>query len=182
MVHCSSSSQLLLTLHFLETSLSTRPSLALLLVDSISAFYWLDRSEGGASIAKQEEKLSKCSNLLARLLRYRWSGGSWGPLAGSWHVCLVLSKAERSASAAPPQRRLLAASGLPDLGCAQREQTGERQTFQGRFPSVPSSLLSFPGTTESRRLLRATPSGGTPPDLPLPPTLPGPIFVAHGNG
>uniref|UniRef100_A0A673AQ30 RecA family profile 1 domain-containing protein n=1 Tax=Sphaeramia orbicularis TaxID=375764 RepID=A0A673AQ30_9TELE len=68
-VHCSSSSQLLLTLHFLETTLSSRPGLALLLIDSVSAFYWLDRSEGGASVAKQEEKLSKCSELLGRLLR-----------------------------------------------------------------------------------------------------------------
>ncbi|KAK9527352.1 hypothetical protein VZT92_013924 [Zoarces viviparus] len=68
-VHCSSSSQLVLTLHFLETSLSSRPGLALLLIDSISAFYWLDRCEGGASIGKQEEKLSKCAELLGRLLR-----------------------------------------------------------------------------------------------------------------
>ncbi|KAM7389982.1 hypothetical protein PAMA_008251 [Pampus argenteus] len=68
-IHCSSSSQLLLTLHFLETSLSSRPSLALLLIDSISAFFWLDRCKGGASIAKQEEKLSKCAELLGRLLR-----------------------------------------------------------------------------------------------------------------
>ncbi|XP_068604210.1 DNA repair protein XRCC2 [Brachionichthys hirsutus] len=68
-VHCSSSSQLLLTLHFLETTFSSRPTLALLLIDSISAFYWLDRSEGGASIAKQEEKLSRCAKLLGRLLR-----------------------------------------------------------------------------------------------------------------
>ncbi|XP_022070719.1 DNA repair protein XRCC2 [Acanthochromis polyacanthus] len=68
-VHCSSSSQLLLTLHFLETSLSSRPSLALLLIDSISAFYWLDRCGGGASVTKQEEKLSKCAELLGRLLR-----------------------------------------------------------------------------------------------------------------
>ncbi|XP_031697419.1 DNA repair protein XRCC2-like [Anarrhichthys ocellatus] len=67
-VHCSSSSQLVLTLHFLETSLSSRPGLALL-IDSISAFYWLDRCEGGASITKQEEKLSKCAELLGRLLR-----------------------------------------------------------------------------------------------------------------
>lgn len=88
-VHCSSSSQLLLTLHFLETSLSSRPGLALLLIDSISAFYWLDRSEGGASIAKQEEKLSKCSDLLARLLRYCCSAGSSGPLAGSVVVLTV---------------------------------------------------------------------------------------------
>ncbi|XP_059182930.1 DNA repair protein XRCC2 [Centropristis striata] len=68
-VHCSSSSQLLLTLHFLETSLSSRPGLALLLIDSISAFYWQDRCEGGPSVAKQEEKLSKCAELLGRLLR-----------------------------------------------------------------------------------------------------------------
>nr|XP_020481130.1 DNA repair protein XRCC2 [Monopterus albus] len=68
-VHCSSTSHLLLTLHFLETSLASRPSLSFLLIDSISAFYWPDRCEGGASIAKQEEKLGKCSDLLGRLLR-----------------------------------------------------------------------------------------------------------------
>lgn len=69
-VHCSSSSQLLLTLHFLETSLVSRPSLALLFIDSISAFYWQDRYEGGASGSKQEERLSSCAALLARLLRW----------------------------------------------------------------------------------------------------------------
>ncbi|KAM9331937.1 DNA repair protein XRCC2 isoform 2-T2 [Pholidichthys leucotaenia] len=73
-VHCSSSSQLLLTLHFLETTLSSRPSVALLLIDSVSAFYWPDRCEGGASLAKQEEKLGKCSELLGRLLRRSSSG------------------------------------------------------------------------------------------------------------
>ncbi|XP_029003789.1 DNA repair protein XRCC2 [Betta splendens] len=73
-IHCSSSAQLLLTLHFLENSLSSRPALALLLIDSISAFYWVDRCEGGGSIAKQEERLSKCAELLGRLLRdYRLS-------------------------------------------------------------------------------------------------------------
>ncbi|XP_067341722.1 DNA repair protein XRCC2 isoform X1 [Channa argus] len=68
-VHCSSSSQLLLTLHFLETSLSSRPGLALVLIDSISAFYWVDRAEAGASVPKQEERLCKCTELLGRLLR-----------------------------------------------------------------------------------------------------------------
>uniref|UniRef100_H2V6J4 RecA family profile 1 domain-containing protein n=1 Tax=Takifugu rubripes TaxID=31033 RepID=H2V6J4_TAKRU len=67
-VHCSSSSQLVLTLHLLETSFLSRPGLALLLIDSISAFYWLDRSEGGGSTTKQEEKLSKCSLLLRPLV------------------------------------------------------------------------------------------------------------------
>uniref|UniRef100_A0A8C6TXF6 RecA family profile 1 domain-containing protein n=1 Tax=Neogobius melanostomus TaxID=47308 RepID=A0A8C6TXF6_9GOBI len=68
-VHCASSSQLLLTLHFLETSFASRPALSLLLIDSISAFYWLDRAEGGASYGRQEEKLAKCSELLGRILR-----------------------------------------------------------------------------------------------------------------
>ena len=68
-VHCGSSSQLLLTLHYLETSLSSRPSLSLLLIDSISAFYWLDRCGGGESVARQEDKLTKCSEFLSRLLR-----------------------------------------------------------------------------------------------------------------
>ncbi|KAM8822564.1 DNA repair protein XRCC2 isoform 1-T1 [Spinachia spinachia] len=67
-VNCSSSSQLVLTLHFLETSLTSRPAFALLLIDSISAFYWLDRCEGGASAIRQEEKLRKCAELLRRLL------------------------------------------------------------------------------------------------------------------
>ncbi|KAI4790793.1 hypothetical protein KUCAC02_034394 [Chaenocephalus aceratus] len=35
----------------------------------ISAFYWPDRCEGGTSVTKQEEKLSKCAELLGRLLR-----------------------------------------------------------------------------------------------------------------
>ncbi|CAL9697802.1 unnamed protein product [Knipowitschia caucasica] len=68
-LHCSSSSQLLLTLHFLETTITTRPGLSLLLIDSISAFYWLDRAEGGTSYSKREERLNKCSELLGRLLR-----------------------------------------------------------------------------------------------------------------
>lgn len=91
-VHCCSSSQLVLTLHLLETSLLSRPGLALLLIDSISAFFWLDRSEGGGSSTKQEEKLSKCSLLLARLLRYvlRWFSRTFGwflgELSWSWYV------------------------------------------------------------------------------------------------
>ncbi|KAM9826843.1 DNA repair protein XRCC2 [Neosynchiropus ocellatus] len=63
-VHCSSSSQLLLTLHYMETSLSTRP--CLLFIDSISAFYWPDRSVGSA---RQDKTLGSCAELLGRLLR-----------------------------------------------------------------------------------------------------------------
>ncbi|KAM8822103.1 DNA repair protein XRCC2 [Synchiropus picturatus] len=63
-LHCSSSSQLLLTLHYMETTLSTRP--CLLFIDSISAFYWPDRSVGAA---RQDKTLGSCAELLGRLLR-----------------------------------------------------------------------------------------------------------------
>ncbi|XP_010884120.2 DNA repair protein XRCC2 [Esox lucius] len=68
-VHCSTSVQLLLTLHHLESTFCSRPALCLLVIDSISAFYWVDRSGGGESVAKQEANLRRCSELLERLLR-----------------------------------------------------------------------------------------------------------------
>ncbi|MGH0182070.1 UNVERIFIED_CONTAM: hypothetical protein FKN15_013992 [Acipenser sinensis] len=68
LVHCSSTVQLLLTLHYLENMLCTRPALCLLLVDSISAFYWIDRNSGGESLTQQEASLRKCSELLEKLI------------------------------------------------------------------------------------------------------------------
>ncbi|KAM9417243.1 LOW QUALITY PROTEIN: DNA repair protein XRCC2-like [Salvelinus alpinus] len=43
-VLCSSSVQLLLTLHYLENTFCSRHALCLLVIDSIAAFYWVDRS------------------------------------------------------------------------------------------------------------------------------------------
>lgn len=68
-VHCSSSAQLLLSLHYLEGWFSSRPALGLLVLDSISAFYWQDRSAGGESVPQQEVNLRKCAQLLDRLRR-----------------------------------------------------------------------------------------------------------------
>ncbi|XP_072534787.1 DNA repair protein XRCC2 [Salminus brasiliensis] len=68
-VHCSSSVQLLLTLHYLEGVICSRPALCLLVIDSISAFYWVDRSSGGESLARQEANLRKCTELLNKLRR-----------------------------------------------------------------------------------------------------------------
>ncbi|XP_076827368.1 DNA repair protein XRCC2 [Brachyhypopomus gauderio] len=68
-VNCSSSSQLLLTLHYLEGSISTRPALGLLIIDSVSSFYWVDRANGGESLARQEANLRKTTELLDRLRR-----------------------------------------------------------------------------------------------------------------
>lgn len=48
-IRCSSSSQFLITLHSLETLLSNNPNICILMIDSISAFYWIDRSTGGST-------------------------------------------------------------------------------------------------------------------------------------
>ncbi|NXA35860.1 XRCC2 protein, partial [Eudromia elegans] len=69
LVNCSSSTQLILTLYSLENMFCTHPSLCILVLDSISAFYWIDRSNGGESLNLQEMNLKKCAEILEKLLR-----------------------------------------------------------------------------------------------------------------
>nr|XP_033787543.1 DNA repair protein XRCC2 [Geotrypetes seraphini] len=69
LVYCSSSIQLLLTLHYLESMICSHPSLCLLILDSISAFYWIDRNNGGESFYIQEANLKKCTEFLGKLLK-----------------------------------------------------------------------------------------------------------------
>ncbi|NXF00595.1 XRCC2 protein, partial [Smithornis capensis] len=69
LVNCSSSTQLLLTLYSLENLFCAHPSLCVVLLDSISAFYWIDRSNGGESLSLQEMNLKKCANFLEKLVR-----------------------------------------------------------------------------------------------------------------
>ncbi|NXU56141.1 XRCC2 protein, partial [Turnix velox] len=69
LVNCNSSTQLLLTLYSLENMFCTHPSLCLLILDSLSAFYWIDRSNGGESLNLQELNLKKCTNFLEKLIR-----------------------------------------------------------------------------------------------------------------
>ncbi|XP_042533134.1 DNA repair protein XRCC2 [Dipodomys spectabilis] len=68
LVYCSSSAQLLITLYSLEAMFCSHPSLCLLIVDSLSAFYWIDRVNGGESVNLQESTLKKCSKLLEKLV------------------------------------------------------------------------------------------------------------------
>lgn len=68
LAYCSSSMQLLLTLYSLEALLCSHPSLCLLIVDSMSSFYWIDRVSGGERVSLQESTLKKCSQLLERLV------------------------------------------------------------------------------------------------------------------
>ncbi|XP_006273603.2 DNA repair protein XRCC2 [Alligator mississippiensis] len=68
LVNCNSSTQLLLTLYSLENMFCTHPSLCLLILDSISAFYWIDRSNGGESYNMQELNMKKCVKFLEKLV------------------------------------------------------------------------------------------------------------------
>ncbi|XP_040290064.1 DNA repair protein XRCC2 isoform X2 [Bufo bufo] len=69
LVYCSSSVQLLLTLHSLENMFCSRPSLCLLIIDSLSSFYWIDRNNGGETVSRQEFNIRKCIELLEKLIK-----------------------------------------------------------------------------------------------------------------
>nr|XP_056713792.1 DNA repair protein XRCC2 [Euleptes europaea] len=69
LVTCNSSAQLLLTLYSLENMLCSNPSLCLLMIDSMSAFYWIDRANGGENFSLQEANLRRCSQCLEKLVR-----------------------------------------------------------------------------------------------------------------
>ncbi|KAG7487404.1 hypothetical protein MATL_G00023000 [Megalops atlanticus] len=100
--HCSSSTQLLLTLHYLEGMFCSRPALAALVLDSVSAFYWADRACGGESLARQEANLRKCARLLERFLR------DYGIVVfATTHAIMrnYASEAEASSSSSSSRRR-----------------------------------------------------------------------------
>ncbi|XP_078577741.1 DNA repair protein XRCC2-like [Branchiostoma floridae x Branchiostoma japonicum] len=66
-VRCNSSEQLVITLHSLEHIIASSSEVALLIVDSISAFYWLDRSTDD-SMSGQELNQRRCVDILSRYL------------------------------------------------------------------------------------------------------------------
>ncbi|CAH1246856.1 XRCC2 [Branchiostoma lanceolatum] len=66
-VRCNSSEQLVITLHSLEHIIASSSEVSLLIVDSISAFYWLDRSTDD-SISGQELNQRRCVDILSRYL------------------------------------------------------------------------------------------------------------------
>ncbi|XP_033731897.1 DNA repair protein XRCC2-like [Pecten maximus] len=67
-LQCKSSIQLLATLHSLESSISTNLDICVIMIDSISAFYWLDRCAGGESVTAQEHVMNLIVNILSRLV------------------------------------------------------------------------------------------------------------------
>ncbi|XP_063159435.1 DNA repair protein XRCC2 [Candoia aspera] len=69
LINCHSSSQLLLTLYSLESTFCSHPSLSFLIIDSISAFYWIDRANGGENLGLQEANLKRCARFLRKLVK-----------------------------------------------------------------------------------------------------------------
>ncbi|ETE66200.1 DNA repair protein XRCC2, partial [Ophiophagus hannah] len=69
LINCHSSSQLLLSLYSLESMFLSQPSLSLLIIDSMSAFYWIDRANGGENLSLQEANLKKCVQVLQKLVK-----------------------------------------------------------------------------------------------------------------
>ena len=66
-VKCNSSTQLIITLYSLESLFGNRLDLCLLLIDSISAFYWIDRNNGGDSYSAQEMNQRKVAEAITQL-------------------------------------------------------------------------------------------------------------------
>ena len=68
-VRCSSSIQLLATLLSLENLIAAKPEVGVLMIDSLGAFYWLDRCCGGESQSDQEANLKKTVIILKKYIK-----------------------------------------------------------------------------------------------------------------
>ena len=67
-VRCNNSTQLVLTLHSLETLFSNKPYMSILMIDSIAAFYWIDKMNGGDAYAVQEANQKMTVEILGKLI------------------------------------------------------------------------------------------------------------------
>ena len=78
-VHCNSSIQLLATVLSLENLLAAKPEVGVFMIDSLSAFYWLDRCSGGESLSQQESNQRKIVDVIRKY-------------AQQYHVVLIATK------------------------------------------------------------------------------------------
>ena len=67
-VRCSSSEQLVISLHSLESLLANHPEIGVLMLDSVSAFYWIDRTNAGDNANNQEAMQRRTTQILQRLM------------------------------------------------------------------------------------------------------------------
>lgn len=68
LIRCTNSSELLVTLYSLEQTLLSNPNISVIMIDSISAFYWIDKCNGGESLAAQEKNLTLISEVLSKFI------------------------------------------------------------------------------------------------------------------
>lgn len=139
LARCRSSTQVLLTLYSLETVFCSHPSLRVLVVDSLSAFYWVDRANGGESLSAQEATLKKCSQFLEKAVReYR--------LVLFATTQSLMQKTSPAVAGPPsafgPPGAAAAADFRPYL-CAAWQQAVQRRVFFSREDSRPGNQFSL---------------------------------------
>lgn len=76
---CNSSIELLATVLSLENLLAAKPEVGVFMIDSLSAFYWLDRGSGAESLGLQESNQRKVVNILQKYVQ-------------KYHVALIATK------------------------------------------------------------------------------------------
>ncbi|XP_046365880.1 DNA repair protein XRCC2-like [Haliotis rufescens] len=69
LVRCNSSHQLLCTLHSLETNIAADSDFAGIMIDSISAFYWIDRCNHGDGGSAHEKNMNKIVDILQTIAK-----------------------------------------------------------------------------------------------------------------
>lgn len=69
LVRCSSSEQLIISLHSLESLFANHPEISVLMLDSVSAFYWIDKTNAGDNSTNQESMQRKMVDILTRLVK-----------------------------------------------------------------------------------------------------------------
>lgn len=77
--HCNSSIELLATVLSLENLLVAKPEVGVFMIDSLSAFYWLDRCSGGESQSNQEHNHRKTVDVIRKYTQ-------------QYHVVLIATK------------------------------------------------------------------------------------------
>ena len=65
---CSSSTEFVMTVHRLESLVCNEPGIAAIIIDSLSAFYWIDRYNGGDNIQAQEVNMKLAVDGLSKLV------------------------------------------------------------------------------------------------------------------
>ncbi|XP_061164009.1 DNA repair protein XRCC2-like [Saccostrea echinata] len=68
LIRCSSSAELLVTLYSLEQTILSNPNLAVIMIDSISAFYWIDKCNCGESLSAQERNMRLITEVLSQFV------------------------------------------------------------------------------------------------------------------